>query len=253
MSNKRRTAAWAAVGAVMGAVVMVASGAFAAHANTGTLALQPDTDLNVTCPNALSNTNVAANSETVNCAADTTTTTASSTTSTTVASTTTTQAPTTTTIPPTTTTVGQTTSTIAPPGGGQCTSAPSGVLGAFRYKGTPNSNGYNTYVGNNMWGATSSTTQTVCADPDPSNVTLSVNAGPGDYTGVQTYPDISQLMNDYCGTPAAAAWNCSTTTTRRSTSCTPCPGPTTSPTLRCRPATGRPPSTSGSPTRRTTK
>jgi hypothetical protein len=75
LSNKRNAAAWGVVGGVTGALIMVVSGAFADGTNTGTLELQPGTNLNITCPNALSNTNVAAESETVNCAANTTTTT----------------------------------------------------------------------------------------------------------------------------------------------------------------------------------
>lgn len=97
-------------GALCGAVIMLASGAFGAAVTAGTMALQPGAAIGVSCPNALSNSAVSAKSETVNCAANATTTT-----STTVASTTTTS-----TVPVTTTTsttVPVTTTTTVPSGG----------------------------------------------------------------------------------------------------------------------------------------
>ena len=36
---------------------------------------------------------------------------------------------------------------------GKSTSAPNGVLGPYEYPDVTNTNGYNTYVGNNMWAA----------------------------------------------------------------------------------------------------
>ncbi len=121
---RRHKAATAAVlaGAAVGALAMLISGAFAAGTNGGTWHLAPGVNLNVTCPNALSNTNVAANSETVNCGSATTpTTTIPNTTlaptTTTATPTTTTVAPTTTNQAPTTTTVPTTTTTTAPGGG----------------------------------------------------------------------------------------------------------------------------------------
>jgi hypothetical protein len=106
----------------------------------------------------------------------------------------------------TTATTRATTTTSAPGGGGggggggvgSCTPAASGSLGPFAYSGIVNSNGFNTYVGNNMWGANAGTTQTVCGD-SPGKWTLTANAGPARYTGVQTYPDIQQLMNNWTG------------------------------------------------------
>src|SRR5690349_9826992 len=74
----------------------------------------------------------------------TTTTTATTSTTTTTTSTTTTTTSTTTTTPTTTTTM---------PSAQSCTSNPQGNLGAYSYPRITNSNGYNTYVSNNMWGA----------------------------------------------------------------------------------------------------
>lgn len=115
--------------------------------------------------------------------------------------TTTTTAPPPTTTPPTTTPPTTSPPTTAPSGGGgstNCTSAASGNLGPFDYPQITNSNGFNTYVSNNMWGAQSGTTQKVCGD-SPGNWTMTASA-PSDQGGaVQTYPDVQQLMDDYCG------------------------------------------------------
>lgn len=184
------TAAILAITALIGTVSWFVSGAFAASTSSGTFAMKAGTNLNVTCPNALTNTNVAADSETVNCAAPTTTTTVASTTTSTVAS---------------TTTVAPTTTTTAGGGGGSgsCTSNPQGNLGPFDYSGITNSNGHNTYVSNNMWGANGTgATQTVCA-VSPGNWTMTANA-PNDPGGaVLTYPDVQQLMDDWNG----SGWN----------------------------------------------
>jgi hypothetical protein len=200
---KRKAAGFAAIGVVLGAVAMVAAGAFAAGTNGGTLNMAANTNLNVTCPNALSNSGVQANAETVNCAANATTTTTQPTTSTTQPTTTTTQPVTTTTQPVTTTTQPVTTTTVAAGGGTQtCTSDPQGNLPPGQAYRDPsaifNSDGYNTYVSNNMWGAHSGSTQTICAT-DPGNVTVTAKMSPSGGTAVQTYPDIKELMNNYCG------------------------------------------------------
>jgi hypothetical protein len=80
------------VGAIAGGLVMFATGVFG-QGSVGTLNMAADSQLNMTCPNALSNSAVQANSETVNCADNpTTTTTTASTTTTTVPATTTTTA-----------------------------------------------------------------------------------------------------------------------------------------------------------------
>src|SRR5439155_699312 len=86
--------------------------------------------------------------------------------------------------------------------GASTPSAASGSLGPYGYSGITNSNGYNTYVGNNMWAANSGTTQTACA-ANPGNWSVVANAGPNGYTGVQTYPDVQQLFSDWTG----SGWN----------------------------------------------
>jgi hypothetical protein len=83
-----------------------------------------------------------------------------------------------------------------------CVSDPSGSLGPYSYSGITNSNGFNTYVGNNMWAANTNTTQTTCAS-NPGSWSVVANAVPPDYTGVQTYPDVQQLFNDWNG----SGWN----------------------------------------------
>lgn len=104
---------------------------------------------------------------------------------------------------PTTATIHNTSPATAPPTtvagvAGQCSSARSGGLGAYKYSGITNSNGYNTYVVNNMWAANSGTTQTVCAS-GPNNWQITAHAAPSHYTAVQTYPDVQQLTNNWTG------------------------------------------------------
>jgi hypothetical protein len=131
--RRHRAAAAVLVGAVAGALAMLAAGAFGAGGSGGTWSLTPGVNLDVTCPNALSNTNAAAESETVDCAAPATTTT------TTAPSTTTTQAPTTTTQAPTTTTQGPATTTVAGSGAG-ATPLVTGVSANGRYLVDQNGN-----------------------------------------------------------------------------------------------------------------
>jgi hypothetical protein len=85
---------------------------------------------------------------------------------------------------------------------GRSTSAPNGVLGPYSYPHITNTNGYNTYVGNNMWGAGGSgMTQTLTAvDPGSWHVVAKAPAG---NTGVLSYPDTQQLFNDWSG----GGWN----------------------------------------------
>jgi hypothetical protein len=80
------------------------------------------------------------------------------------------------------------------------TSAPSGNCGAFDFPGIVNSNGYNTYVGNNCW-ADPSCNQTVSAN-SPASWQV-VASEPRGNTAVMTYPDVQQLFNNYCG----SGWN----------------------------------------------
>lgn len=107
--------------------------------------------------------------------------------------------PTTTTHPTTTTT------TAASAGTERCTSDPSGDLPgnrAYDYAGIVNSNGYNTYVDNNMWAANSGSTQTVCGT-SPGDWAATADMQPSGYTGVQTYPNVQQLFDDWTG----SGWN----------------------------------------------
>jgi hypothetical protein len=89
----KRSIAHVIGGFVIGAVLLTVTTGFASTSST---TLRAGNSLNVTCKNALSNTNLAADSETVNCAANTPLPT--STTSTTSTTTTTTTTPSTTTI-----------------------------------------------------------------------------------------------------------------------------------------------------------
>jgi hypothetical protein len=70
--------------------------------------------------------------------------------------------------------------------------------GAYNYSGIPMSNGYNTYILNQNVGANSLTRQTVTAT-NPGSWSLTADDRPYGYTGVQTFPDVQQLTNDWCG------------------------------------------------------
>jgi hypothetical protein len=74
------------------------------------------------------------------------------------------------------------------------TTKPSGNCGPYDYASITNSNGFNTYVGNNCW-ADPSCQQTVTAH-DPGNWSLSADEPAGN-TAVKTYPDTQQLMNNF--------------------------------------------------------
>jgi hypothetical protein len=74
------------------------------------------------------------------------------------------------------------------------TTKPSGNCGPYDYAGITNSNGFNTYVGNNCW-ADPSCQQTITAH-HPGNWSLSARE-PAKNTAVKSYPGIQQLMNNY--------------------------------------------------------
>jgi hypothetical protein len=76
------------------------------------------------------------------------------------------------------------------------TSAPSGSCGPYGFARIVNSNGYNTYVGNNCW-ADPGCKQTVSAN-EPADWKV-VSTEPKGNTSVKTYPDIQQLFNNWCG------------------------------------------------------
>ena len=101
------------LGALVAAVVLLASWAFGASGpSAASISMTPGVNLDLSCPNAVSNAAVTANAETVQCAPDTTT---SSSTTTTVASTTTSATSATSTT--TSTAVPSTTTTTLPTGG----------------------------------------------------------------------------------------------------------------------------------------
>lgn len=191
------------------AILLTVTGAFG-DTNVQTFNMVAGSSLGVTCPNGLTNSSVQDQTETVQCAEDTVAPT-TSTTAVPVTTSTTAPTPTTSTTEPTPTTSTTqppaTTSTTAPPTTVACTSATNGNTSgkAYDYSGITNSNGFNTYVFNNMWGAKPGTKQTICGDP--SNVTVTANMVPADGTSVQTYPDIQQLMDDYTGSPGHNSWN----------------------------------------------
>jgi hypothetical protein len=81
-----------------------------------------------------------------------------------------------------------------------CTVPLGSNCGGYKYAGIPMSNGYNTYVANQNVGAISGTTETVYAN-DPGDWQVVANSGQYGYTGVQTFPDVQQLFNGWCGTP----------------------------------------------------
>ena len=108
----------------------------------------------------------------------------------------------------TTSTTTSTTSTTTTATGFSCSVPLGGVCGAYSYAGIPNSNGYNTYVANQNVGAQAGTTQVLSAN-NPGDWQLVANDVPYGYTGVQAYPDVQQLFNNWCG----AGWgNCSADT-----------------------------------------
>lgn len=100
---------------------------------------------------------------------------------------------------PTTPTPTPTTPTPTPTSTGPiCTQPLGNNCGAYQYAGIPMSNGYDTYVANQDVGANSGTTETINVT-DPGNWNAVVNAVPYGYGGVQTFPDVQQLTNDWGG------------------------------------------------------
>lgn len=88
--------------------------------------------------------------------------------------------------------------TPTPRPGWACTVPLGETCGAYAYPGIPNSNGYNTYVANQNVGGMPGTTETVYAN-DPGDWQVVADARPYGYTGVQTFPDVQQLFNNWCG------------------------------------------------------
>jgi hypothetical protein len=84
------------------------------------------------------------------------------------------------------------------PSGWKCVAPIGGVCGNYVYAGIPNSNGYNTYVTNQAVGPEPGTTETIYAN-DPGDWMMISDARPYGYGGVQTFPDVQQLFNNWCG------------------------------------------------------
>lgn len=82
------------------------------------------------------------------------------------------------------------------------TTASNGVCGPYVYARITNSNGYNTYTDQDMWAANSRTIQRLTSN-GPGSWNIVSNARPAGYTGVQTYPNVQQLFNDWTG----RGWN----------------------------------------------
>jgi hypothetical protein len=78
------------------------------------------------------------------------------------------------------------------------TRASNGVCGPYTYRRIVNSNGYNTYTDQDMWAAKPHTTQTLTST-GPGGWSVVSSAKPAGFTGVQTYPNVQQLFNDWTG------------------------------------------------------
>ncbi len=84
----------------------------------------------------------------------------------------------------------------------QCGSDPQFSSPAYRDNKIVNSNGFNTYVQNNMWGAQPGTVGRICAH-SPGNWYLDTSTQRDDGGAVQTYPQIQQLFGGFCN----GTWN----------------------------------------------
>jgi hypothetical protein len=185
-SRSRLLLAFLAV-ALLGATIGVPA-AVTATVKNPKLTLQPGQNADITCNNGvLSNSNIGPSSETVNCQTSPTPSPTPSPTSTAPSPT-----PTATTPTPTPT------STSTAPAGWKCSQPIGSNCGAYDYQGIPNSNGYNTYVANQAVNVQSGTTETLNAN-SPGDWQVVADAKPYGYTGVQTFPDVQQLMNNWTG------------------------------------------------------
>jgi hypothetical protein len=75
------------------------------------------------------------------------------------------------------------------------TSSPSGNCGPYLYARNTNSNGYNTYVGNNCWADPSCVQTITVTNPGRWRVTSTEPAGNG---SVRTAPEAQQQFNNWC-------------------------------------------------------
>jgi hypothetical protein len=99
---------------------------------------------------------------------------------------------------PTSTTPTPSPTTPTPTGSYDCVQPLGSNCGGYKYAGIPNSNGYNTYVSNQAVGPQSGTTETIYVN-NPGDWKMVADARPYGYTGVQTFPDVQQLFNNWCG------------------------------------------------------
>lgn len=99
------------------------------------------------------------------------------------------------------------TPTTTAPGGFSCNVGFGGVCGPYDYAGVPNGNGFNTYVTDQRVGPQPGTTETVHAN-NPGDWQVVADDKPYGYTGVQTFPDVQQLFNNW---PWLNHNNCDTT------------------------------------------
>lgn len=82
--------------------------------------------------------------------------------------------------------------------GGACTAMIGQNCGPYDDTNIPMANGYDTYVGNQAVNVQSGTTQTITAN-SPGDWSMQATDKPLGFTGVQTFPDVQQLTNDWCG------------------------------------------------------
>src|SRR5215510_13312915 len=187
MRRRLRTALGVLCVAAATAIVMLTTNVFGAETNSGTYTMANGSNLKVSCPSGgpLTNSNVTATSERVHCgvaATPTTTAPPSSAPPPITTSPRTTPPPATTTSPPATT---------RPPGAPCVMSTASGNCGPYDYPANTASNGYNTYVGPDMFNQIPGARQTLTAyDPGNWHVVANMPAGNG---AVVSYPSNSQL------------------------------------------------------------
>ncbi len=87
-----------------------------------------------------------------------------------------------------------------------CTATIGQNCGPYAYSNIPMSNGFDTYVSNQNVGAQQGTTQTITAT-DPGSWSVAADDVPYGYTGVQTFANVQQLTNDWCGSGWAGCSN----------------------------------------------
>lgn len=181
-----------------GAIVGAMSIGVAAFGATNSLALRAGNSEAITCPNALSNTNVKAKSETVVCAK--------------TAPTSTTVAPTTTTKPPASTTTTQPPTSTTQPSGGTCTNPSFSSSNAEATDNTDPSDGSQFYwVNNDAWsGSHGPQTINVCSQSSWNAVSNQPNNG----GQVETYPDTEYDVGgrDNPSTTPISGWGSITST-----------------------------------------